>query len=99
MRLSGGLHLSTPVPRSRGLEVSWSRGRYRVTTQPRDLATLLFGVRGHELLADGAEDALIGERGQIDEVLPIFVAVEYHHKAIDPKGHRSPQVAILGGEV
>src|SRR5881296_902665 len=68
----------------------------RRTSNLKD-STALLG--GHELLADRAQDALIGERGQVDQVLAILVAVENDHEAVDPKRHRPPQESILGGEV
>src|SRR5437762_7975741 len=56
-------------------------------------------VRVDELLADGAEDALIGSGGEIDQVLAVAVAVEGDDEAIDAEGDGAPEVAVLAGEV
>ncbi len=56
-------------------------------------------IRRIELFADGAEDALVGRGGEIDQMLTVLVAVEGDDEAIDPESHRPAQVLILGREV
>src|SRR5947209_6039244 len=67
-----------------------------VVLLPRRLGRL---VLAHQLLADGAEDALVGGGGEIDQVLAILVAVEGDDEAVDAEGDDAAQVAVLAGEV
>src|SRR5207248_8816635 len=66
-------------------------------TRNEELLVLL--IRRHQLLADRAEDSLIGEGGEVDEVLAVLKSVKDHDEAIDAERHRPPEKAILGREV
>src|SRR6185295_13255857 len=53
----------------------------------------------HELLADRAEDALVGGGGEIEQMLALVKTVEGDHEPVDAKRHHAPEVSILSGEI
>src|ERR1700737_2724170 len=56
-------------------------------------------VGSDELIPNRPENLLIGERGELHQMLSIFESVEDDHESIDPKRHRPPEKLIFGREV
>src|SRR5437016_3136516 len=72
---------------------------WRRLIRPRAWTVVRQLVGRDELLADRAENALIGRAGEIDQLLPLDESVERDQKPIDAKRDRASHVLVLGREV